>query len=80
MNNFRFIETGIDVSKILGQIEDEDWQAVSTYSKIGGQKNPYGFLPLVMAMVRNADDNPKNSELVGSSGTSNLNTNPYFDQ
>lgn len=63
MSNFRFIETGIDVSKILKQIEDKDWQAVSTYSKIGGQKNPYGFLPLIMGMVRNADDNPKNSDL-----------------
>ena len=26
MSNFRFIETGIDISKILGQIEDKDWQ------------------------------------------------------
>ena len=63
MSNFRFIETEIDISKILGQIEDKDWQAVSTYSKIGGEKNPYGFLPLVMAMVRSSDDNPKNSDL-----------------
>ena len=64
-SNFKFWETNLDVSKILQQVLDnpQDWQAVSTYKNIAGDTNPYGFLPLVMAVVAKAGDNPKNSEL-----------------
>jgi len=65
MSNFRFIEKNIDVSRILQQVLDnpKDWEEVSTYKNIEGDMNPYGFLPLVMAVVKNRTDNPKNSEL-----------------
>jgi hypothetical protein len=63
MSNFRFIDESVDVSGILNQVlnNSEDWSAVSTYTNVGGDTNPYGFLPLVMAYVR-PDENPKNAE------------------
>jgi len=65
MSNFRFIDRNVDVSKILKQVLDnpEDWQAVTTFKNTAGDKNPYGFLPMVMAVVRDANDDPKNTEL-----------------
>jgi quercetin dioxygenase-like cupin family protein len=41
----------------------QDWQAVSTYKNIGGQTNPYGFLPMVMAVVKSGVS-PKDSEML----------------
>lgn len=63
-SNFRFIDTNVDVSKILKQVLEnpDDWQAVHNYQNIAGDKSPYGFLPLTMAVVDNPTDNPKNSE------------------
>ena len=65
MSNFRFIERNVDVSKIIKQVNDNplDWQAVSAYKNIAGDLKPYGFLPLVMAVVRDANDSPKDTEL-----------------
>lgn len=65
MSNFRFIDRNVDTSKILKQLHDNpnDWSAVSTYDNIGGDLNPYGFLPLTMAVVRNPTDDPKTTEL-----------------
>lgn len=64
MSNFRFIEHNVDVSKILKQLENnpDDWRAVSGYESTGGDKDPYGFLPLTMAVVRNPEDDPKTTE------------------
>jgi hypothetical protein len=65
MSNFKFIKKNVDISKIAKQVLDNptDWQAVSTYKNTAGDQNPYGFLPLVMAVVRNAGDSPKDTEL-----------------
>lgn len=62
-SNFRFIYKDLDVSKILNTVllNPNDWQAVSAYKNIGGDKNPYGFLPLVMAVVPEGQS-PKNVE------------------
>ena len=62
-SNFRFIHTNLDVSKIRDKVlaNEQDWQAVTTYKNIAGDLNPYGFLPLVMAVVKK-DESPKNSE------------------
>lgn len=64
MSNFIFIHNHIDVSKILQQVLDNpnDWNAIKDYPNVAGKTNPYGFMPLVMAVVANAEDNPKNSE------------------
>jgi len=63
--NFRFIAKNLDVSKILKQVLDnpQDWKAVNTFKNTLGDKDPYGFLPLVMGVVRDANDNIKHSEL-----------------
>lgn len=63
MSNFRFIHYDVDVSAILTELEKHtnDWKAVGTYENIGGSKDPYGFLPMVMAVV-GPDENPKNVE------------------
>jgi len=65
MSNFRFIHTGLDVSKIRDQVlaNPQDWQAVSTMKNIGGNLNPYGFLPMVMAVVKQGVS-PKDSEML----------------
>ena len=63
-SNFRFIEKNIDVSKILNQVlsNSQDWKAVSTYKNISGDLEPYGFLPLVMAWVKEEGVSPKDTE------------------
>lgn len=63
MSNFRFIERNIDVSKIVQQLLDnpDDWSAVSKMENTGGDKNPYGFLPLTMAVVPQGQI-PQNAE------------------
>lgn len=65
MSNFKIWETNVDVSKILKQVLDNpnDWQVVSTMKNIAGDLKPYGFMPLVMAVVAKHGDNPKNTEL-----------------
>ena len=65
MSNFKFWETNLDVTKICQQLLDNpnDWQVVSKMKNIAGDLKPYGFLPLVMAVVKNEGDNPKNTEL-----------------
>lgn len=65
MSNFRFIEKNIDVSKIKTQLLTNwgDWRAVSQLNNTGGDKDPYGFLPLTMAVVPDISYNPKDSEL-----------------
>ena len=63
MSNFRFIEKNIDVSKIVNEIRSDDWDVVSKLDGAAGDLNPYGFLPLTMAVIRNADDDPKKTEL-----------------
>jgi hypothetical protein len=63
-SNFRFIEKNIDVSKILNQVlsNPQDWKAVSAYKNISGDLEPYGFLPLVMAWVKEEGVSPKDTE------------------
>jgi quercetin dioxygenase-like cupin family protein len=64
MSNFRFISLTEAYEPILQKILDnpEDWKAVSTYENTAGKKDPYGFLPLVMAAVPSIRVNPKNCE------------------
>lgn len=65
MSNYKFIAKNLDVSDILKQLNDNpnDWSAVSSYKNIAGDINPYGFLPLVMAKVAFAEDDPKDTEM-----------------
>lgn len=65
MSNYRFIGKNLDVSEILKQLNDnpDDWNIVSKMQNTGGDQNPYGFLPLVMAKVAFATDDPKNTEM-----------------
>lgn len=66
MTNFKFIAKNLDISNILQQVLDnpQDWKAVSNYENIGGDLDPPGFLPLVMAYVQNENDDPKDTELL----------------
>ena len=59
MSHFRFIEKNIDVSNILADIKPEDWGVAGTLEGASGELNPYGFLPLTMAVVKNAGDDAK---------------------
>ena len=65
MSNFRFIEMNVDVSKILNQLHSrpDDWNYVRDLQGAGvdGDVDPYGFLPLTMALVDPGED-PKNAE------------------
>lgn len=65
MSNFIVISENVEVDKILQQVKDNpnDWNAIKDYPNVAGETNPYGFMPLVMAVVHNAEDSPKNSEL-----------------
>ena len=65
MSNFKFISYDEPYQTILQKILDnpEDWNEVSTYDNIAGDLNPYGFLPLVMAVVKSPEDDPKHTEL-----------------
>jgi quercetin dioxygenase-like cupin family protein len=66
MSNFIFIKRNIDVSAVLAQLKENesDWKEVSTYESTGGSKDPYGFLPLVMALTNDEFPNPKNTDLL----------------
>ena len=65
MKNIVIIKTGIDPKPFLDQVyaNYDDWNWVSSLDPtcVGGEKNPYGFLPLVWAKVRRGE-NPKNAE------------------
>jgi len=63
MSNFRFIEYNVDVRDILADIKDEDWGVAGSLKGAAGDTAPYGFLPLTMALVKNADDDPKKTEM-----------------
>jgi len=63
MSHFRFIEKNIDVSSILADIKSEDWAVAGSLQGAAGDTKPYGFLPLTMAAVKNADDDPKKTEM-----------------
>ena len=63
MSHFRFIEKNIDVSKIVNEIQADDWDVAGNLEGAAGDLNPYGFLPLTMAVVKKMGDDPKNSEL-----------------
>ena len=54
--NVKIIKTGIDPKPFLDQITENDWNWVSRQKGLGGDTNPYGFLPLVMAKVRKGED------------------------
>ena len=65
MSHFRFIEKNRDVNNILQEVLDspEDWGVAGTIKGAAGDLKPYGFLPLMMAVIRSKDDDPKNTEL-----------------
>ena len=65
-SNFRFISYNENYEPLLKQVKDnpDDWKAVSTYENTGGNKNPYGFLPLIMAVVNDEFPEPKNTEML----------------
>ena len=58
MSHFRFIDMNVDVSKILKQLLDnpDDWKAVTKIKNISGDLDPYGFLPLTMALIKPGGD------------------------
>ena len=58
MDNIIIIEENIDVKPFLEEMDLDDWDWVSKQkgNNIGGNKNPYGFLPLVWAKVRKGED------------------------
>ena len=53
MSHFRFIEKNIDVSNIIADIRASDWNVAGNLKGAAGDLNPYGFLPLTMAVVNN---------------------------
>ena len=59
-----FIEKNIDVRPFIDELKSNEhlWQMVSNIAtNIGGQKNPYGFLPLTMGVQIN-NENIKHSD------------------
>ena len=67
MSNFRFISKDIKVDKILQQVlaNPDDWNEASKIPNIAGDKKPYGFLPLTMAVVETNQENLSKEELEG---------------
>ena len=65
MKNIVIIKRDLDIDPILKQVYDNwgDWDWVSRLNKdsIGGDKDPYGFLPLVWAKVKD-NESPKDAE------------------
>jgi len=63
----RFIEENIDVSDIVADIRVSDWDVAGNLKGAAGDLNPYGFLPLTMAVVNNTErggfGDPKNTEM-----------------
>jgi len=56
MNNIIIINENIDVKPFLDEMDLDDWNWVSRQKGTGGNKNPYGFLPLVWAQVKAGED------------------------
>ena len=65
MNNIVIIQRDIDPSPYLKKIYNRwnDWDWVSEQSNIGGDKDPYGFLPLVWAKVKEGES-PKDTNFL----------------
>jgi len=66
MSYFRFIEKNIDtkiINNILSEIRKKDWHVAGKLPGAAGMLDPYGFLPLTMAVVKTATDDPKDTEL-----------------
>ena len=65
LKNIKIIKTGINPEPFLKRIYDhwDDWDWVSSLNPetIGGDKDPYGFLPLIWAKVAHGED-PKNTD------------------
>lgn len=61
--NFRIIEENIDTKPFIDELNRNEvlWGMVSSLDNIGGDLNPYGFLPLTMG-VQYGDVSIKNSE------------------
>ena len=64
MSHFKFLSHDEDIEKILQQILDneQDWGYVSKLKNIGGDLNPYGFMPMTMAQLTSYSEDPKNAE------------------
>ena len=56
MDNIIIINKNIDVKPFLDEMDLDDWNWVSKQTGTGGDKNPYGFLPLVWAQVKAGED------------------------
>ena len=56
MDNIIIIEENIDVKPFLDEMDLDDWDWVSKQRGVGGDKSPYGFLPLVWAKVEKGED------------------------
>ena len=54
MSNFRFISYDEKIEPIINQLlnNEDDWGFVSRMNGIGGDLDPYGFLPMVMALLK----------------------------
>lgn len=63
--NIKIIKTGINPEPFLKRVYDnwDDWDWVSKQQGTGGDKDPYGFLPLVWAKVKEGQS-PKDSEFL----------------
>ena len=56
MKNIIIIKENIDVKPFLEEMDLSDWDWVARQKGVGGDKNPYGFLPLVWASVKRGED------------------------
>ena len=65
MNNIVIIQRDIDPSPYLKKIYNRwnDWDWVAQQQNIGGDKDPYGFLPLVWAKVKEGES-PKDTNFL----------------
>lgn len=65
--HIKIIKTGIDPKPFLDRVYDNwvDWDWVSSLDpdNVGGDKDPYGFLPLVWARVKEGES-PKDTEFL----------------
>ena len=65
LKNIKIIKTGIDPEPFIKRVYDNwsDWDWVSKQQNIGGDKDPYGFLPLVWAKVKEGES-PKDTNFL----------------
>ena len=65
--HIKIIKTGINPKPFLDRVYDNwvDWEWVSSLNSesVGGDKDPYGFLPLVWARVKEGES-PKDTEFL----------------